>query len=88
MKIDFFTPSGVRRDLFGSCHRGLLQFSGNLPPAFSRLDMKSGPSDWPLQMFLDSPFDLASPDVCHIIPPKIVIVSEEKLKDMAERQVD
>jgi hypothetical protein len=39
-------------------------------------------------MLLDSPFDLASSYICHLIPSKIVIVPEEELKDMAKGQID
>jgi hypothetical protein len=48
----------------------------------------SGPGYRPLQMFLDSLFDFASPYVWDIIPSKKVIVSEKELKDMTEGQVD
>ena len=50
--------------------------------------MGAGPRHRPFEKILHSPLDLASSHVRHLIPPQVMIVPEENLKDMAERQID
>ena len=65
-----------------------MEFCSDLFPAFAGRYVGSRPADGSFQIFLDPFFDLASPCIGDVVPAQIMVIPEENLKDMAERQID